>query len=1512
MLESEYPYQIIELIHLLLALCNGSWSAQCVYSFLHKMRGVTLLYEIPSGSPPMNVYATVEAHGRIPIPSVDGIYISPGTRGQILKVIGVNVALVHWEWAHSGVYFLVLRVAQLSNSSCHDEVFLALSLLYRLISSDVALCFNFLHLDESLFTQAARTNGLIDQNLCIDVVRVISFLVVRIIDGDGQTSTVGVCLSILAEMLKCNPSRVVDVVLSSNIFGTGVVSSSGAWLLSDGLSRMLLTDHEEESGCFLLTMSVLDFTIQLIQKGVADTLVSSLVVFSLQYVFVNDMHMKYKLKHGHWKVTLKVLAVIKSCLKAVRNSHKLSSIIRDILYFDSSIHSGLCYFLHASKQALENSSASREFGLKETEDLQDAVCSALDIVFSMLADLSKVSTSAAPSFVQTLLPASSKTASVFTVTLSLMNLFSFPAVQLAAAKVLSGLCSVASRLQPYSLESITLADALQISDLAAIVYRILDEEPHRRNDFFIAIINLLISAAYFQPSLLLPMISTNIGGFGISAGDAENNLAQAPVGSRRSVIDTVLKCMDRSELHISSDPQLLMSTLSFLKSLWDGGVQYMDILVKVRNSTMFWEHLSSILASRLNFDQPLEDMSDDVIQTLTYRYHCQAIALEIMSRELFFQEKVSQNEIIEKLALPSGSNGHYENRFSSEASQSSSKLLQSNVLTRWCQGSVIDDLMKSYSSGGYDIQLISRAKMAACVLIVHLMLKLWCNGTDCLSMPIIEMIHMIQDKLRQNPSFSSLLVQYSLQGYSDGKEVISLVLHDLYHHLQGELEGRLIIPGPFQALSGFLLNLETFQCKEGTHEKDLWNTDVIMYEVSSIRNELGIDLWDMASWKESKEIVEKCLSHMHAANLMITLANAKTFAHKALIAVISLRGKKFLKSKSTLTSEGISEAFLEQSITYVCKCIQSTEVSLVPALNPPEKLLEMLTTQAEMLFVLSGILFMQQSHRNKKKELFPVSLILIRTSGSCFKLLAAGMLSTRLNKAIKFLLMVLLMSMEFNNPTSYITDDSGLDDNQLSEVSLAIVGLLPVLCKYVENTECFDLSVASMDLMLKGFLAPNTWLPILQEHLHLKNLVQIIQKRNSLIPVKITLNFLLTLAQTKGGAEMLNSIKIFPSLKIFFSHLVDDKFKQGGDCLPTNHDSNDKHAHLLALGFAIISSVIHSLHDDTSIVHIFDSAIHSFFGEKAYMMSLCLSVLNVQSDGRAKTTSRKQETGISLKDLCLSEQSLSLICLLTRHREYRRKGVKEINLELKQKCIHLLAFISKEAQRAGDLSKNELPLLCLPDLKEEVDFSEKPSFISSKHGWFMVSAIGGTIKKVTSSLSQGLPLVTKDHPNGYKQARPTYFSDIVAVQIYRIAFLLLTFLCIQAKSATERAEEVGYIDLACFPDLPMPEIFHGLQDQAMAIIVDLCGGKSLTLTGETERVCLLMLQILEKSLYLEFCVTQSCGLRPVLGRVEDVAKEMKSLVQVVKQHKNFSASLTSIRQIVTLVYPGLLQTSSLV
>lgn len=64
----------------------------------------------------------------------------------------------------------------------------------------------------------------------------------------------------------------------------------------------------------------------------------------------------------------------------------------------------------------------------------------------------------------------------------------------------------------------------------------------------------------------------------------------------------------------------------------------------------------------------------------------------------------------------------------------------------------------------------------------------------------------------------------------------------------------------------------------------------------------------------------------------------------------------------------------------------------------------------------------------------------------------------------------------------------------------------------------------------------------------------------------------------------------------------------------------------------------------------------------------------------------------------------------------------------------------------------------------------------------------------------------------------------------------------------------------------------------MTIVTEVCMvNKEKVVPAESQAVCLFLLQIVEKALYLELCVCQICGIRPVLGRVEDFSKRIKSL-----------------------------------
>ena len=219
-----------------------------------------------------------------------------------------------------------------------------------------------------------------------------------------------------------------------------------------------------------------------------------------------------------------------------------------------------------------------------------------------------------------------------------------------------------------------------------------------------------------------------------------------------------------------------------------------------------------------------------------------------------------------------------------------------------------------------------------------------------------------------------------------------------------------------------------------------------------------------------------------------------------------------------------------------------------------------------------------------------------------------------------------------------------------------------------------------------------------------------------------------------------------------------------------------------------------------------------FFSEKAHLVSYFLSAPDFPSDDHDQKRPRAQRTWTSLSSLIETEQTLMLMCVLARHWNSWVKAMKDRDSQLREMSIHLLAFISRGNQRLGDAPSRTAPLLCLPILKDEFNCYKKPSFVNSRNGWFALSPLGCVLKPKFSGISTTTALVIKDQATeSNNHVSQTYFSDSVTIQIYRITFLLLKFLCLQAEDAAKRAEELGYVDFAHFPEFPMPEILHGIQ-----------------------------------------------------------------------------------------------------
>eukprot|EP00268_Persea_americana_P036026 TRINITY_DN35516_c0_g1_i1.p1 TRINITY_DN35516_c0_g1~~TRINITY_DN35516_c0_g1_i1.p1 ORF type:complete len:2020 (+),score=353.46 TRINITY_DN35516_c0_g1_i1:707-6061(+) len=1520
-LESEFPFRIIELVRLLSALCEGTWPAECVYNFLDKMVGISSLFEISGDSVVSNISQMVETRHPLHVPGFEGLLIPGQTRGRVLKIVDSNISLIRWECMQSGIYVLLLRLAREFHLNSYEEVFVTLDLLCRMVSSNTALCFPFMHIDSSLTVQVAQKNGYMDSNIRVDVVKILCTLATNMSPNISNIGLMSMCIRILSKMLKCSPSHVAAVASRAHMFDLGTNgSSNGMWLLSGGLARMVLVDCEQNEECCSLTISVLDFTLQLVETGAEDNMLSALLVFSLQYVLVNHEHWKYKLKHARWQVTLKVLEVMKKCIKLIKGSQKLGCLIWDVLLSDSSIHDTLFRVMCVRTETLERMFVSRLFDIKEIEGLQLAICSVLDIVFAIL-NISKDFPCGLPTFHQAMLSSTTKPIPVVTALISLISFYRNSAIQVAAARVFSMLCSVAEKAQPYSFGGACLvSDDIQVRSLNASICDIIYIETERKEDLFLAIVQILTSAACHQPSLLLSLISTKE----TRALQVSNNsnvkhklLKVDPFRSLRSkeasIVDSLLQHVKRSKDLIERHPHLLLSVLNFLKVLWQGATRYIQVLEMLKTSEKFWAHLSSfILALAVKKSCSTDSLEDVETLRLAHRYQCQSAVLQIIANEIFLQKRMSQQEIPEKKSSEL-SGGKIGSTPGGEDAKSDSLSELQDILSTWSEHSVLENQIKLFSSCGFNKDIVLRAKLSVSLCIVHVMGKLSIGDAGTVSLSLVEKINRISEKLREQPAFSELLAQYSVRGYSEGKELNALVLSDLYFHLQGELEGREMTPGPFRELSQFLLHLEIFQTSEQKNVMDFSHPSNVVYLFDPVRvkEDLGLDFWDHSGWKSSKAIGERMLLHMQDANLMAFLADSKHSALKALTSFLSLYEGN-LNTRRTTSPGGMDKTPVESCINYLCKCLQLTSESLVPSPDPSEAILNCLATQAELLLNLIRVLFRQVS-RNRQMCL-PICALVLKTLGFGLRMLCDIRPSTVLvRKPVVLFLTLLLTSVEFSYPKLHAQEKSDSDvSDSVSDMSLVSLGLLPVLCQCVETAEFCNLSLAAVDILLKGFLTSNTWLPILQKHLQLPLVLWKLQQNDSHASVLIILKFLLTLARFRGGAEMLQTFSFFSSLKALLNRLLDDSppNNQDGSGIFAAPKKEEKPHGIWGLTMAIVTAMINSLGEDSFCADFMDSVIRYFFFEKAYLIYYYLSAPEFPIDGHKKRA-RSQKSQTSLTVLRETEYTLMFICVLAKHHRKWSKAMKDVDSGLREMSIHLLAFISRGAQRVSESPSGTVPLLCPPILKEEKDFNSKPPYVHSKHGWFTLSARGCVSKASIPTVSTtALSIISKDRADGNNDlVCRTYFSDVVAIQIYKISFLVLKFLCLQAKVAAKRAEEVGFIDLAHFPELPMPDILHGLQDQAITIVIELCETSKLKLLEpEIQDLCVLLLQIAEKALYLELCVSQTCGIRPVLGRVEDFSKEIKELIQVAEEHASMKASLKSLKHIAALLYPGLLQT----
>ncbi|XP_022947489.1 uncharacterized protein LOC111451342 [Cucurbita moschata] len=1504
-LEGEFPFRVVEFVRFLSSLCEGAWPAECVFNFLDKSVGISSLFEINSSTSVDRIPEFVETQEPLLVPGMEGLLIPCKTRGQVLKVVGGNTVLVRWEYKLSGILILLMRLAQGMYLNNNEQVVI-LDLFSRMVSFNTAVCSALMDATQFFNPQVADSARPMEKNMW--VVEVICVLVRNLSPNPSNAAAMSMGLNILSKMLKCFPATVTPVALKANIFNvSGRDALSESWLQLGKLAKMLLIDSEYNDIDSPLSISLLDFTMQLVETGLENDAILALIAFCLQYILVNHEYWKYKVKHTRWIVTLKVLEVMRRCILLSSGTGKLGPVVQNMLLSDSSIHNTLFRVVCTTRQALEKLYVSRLSDPREIEGLEHSICSVLEILFIMLSSFSKDLSAAPTVFHQALTSLKTKPMPIAAAAISLLSYFRNVRVQVGAARVLSMLLLITDDLQPHLSSACFSLDDEQITDLRHSIGCILLKKSVWDEDLFVAIINMLTSAALYQPSFLVALLASkeNLNVQLNSSGGVNHQSKESlPASSgleKSSLIDALVQYLKEANNHAKSNLRIQLNILNFMKALWQTAGPFIMILDRMKTSDKVLEQLTDSV-SRFLSGETCAPKNITEMQALNsaYKYLSLSSTMEIMSYDIFLQKKLLHGESIAK--QQAGSKDKAAVVASNENPKSSASLSDvKNMLSTACDGSLLGKLTRLLASCQFDNETYYRAKVASSLFLVHVMSKSATGDGGSMSVSLLGKIHEMLKKLISLPAFAELSAQYLQRGYSGGDELNSLILSDLYYHLQGELEGRKIGSGPFRELSLFLIESEIFRSYQHNYEDDIFVTakDAYLFDLVHMQTDLGLDLWDYSEWKESKAIAARMLSSMEDVNSMMLVTRSKLTALKALIAILTLILDDTSKKGATIRKNNIDQ-LATHCIADVCHYLHATIESLTFGLGISDCVLGFLTAQLELLILLI---------RSAKKTVpLSVCALIVKTSGSGLKQLSSIQPAAGANKTINLLLKLLLSSVEYhdlNSCSNGESDPSYVKD--FAEFSNVMLGLLPILCSFTTNAEHCTLALTTLDLILRKFLSSETWLPVVQKHLQLQHIFVKLQDENSFSSVPILMKFFLTLAHVRGGANMLITSGLLSYLKLLFTQCFDDSTCSRFDYDRNNLISGDRpqnyHQLIWKLGLAVITAVVQSL-GDGSYLDVLDNVMNYFFSEKMYMISYHLNAPDFSPDEHDKKRSRSGRTKTSLSALRDTEQTLMLMCVLARHRNSWAKATKEIDSQLREKCIHMLAFVSRVSQRHGESPVRVAPFICPPNLKEEFEDCKKPSFIRCKSGWFALSPLACRSKPEFSGPSTSL-IVRGQTTESEDPVCQTYFSDTLALHIYTITFLLLKFLCLQAEGAARKAEDVGYVDLTHFPELPMPEILHGLQDQAMAIICELCDTESKHIDIDAQNVCCLLLQIMEMTLYLEHCVVQICGIRPVLGRVEGFSKEIKLLLKGVKRHAFLKQSMKSLKQILSFVYPGL-------
>eukprot|EP00249_Psilotum_nudum_P036507 c7711_g1_i1 orf=103-2532(+) len=328
-----FPYKLIALAQLLACLSEGPWAAECVYDFLYRMVEITSLYEHSKQSS-VCIGQVVQIALPLQVPGAPGLLIPAGTRGHILQLIDDSFSLVHWECEHSGIVVILVRMLDQSLKDFESkEVHANLNLICSILSSNKMLARLLLELDCSVVTVGARSNGLMEKSLRVDVLNIICLIMNILLERFGNTEAVVLCMKILSVFSLCCPGQVMLKLNGTSLFQ----SESDGGSLIENFSKMMI-DSERASSCYLVVVAVLDLCMVLVDKGVRSDSLNMMVTHFIGNLLVNHVNWKYTQKYERWQVATKVLQLMSVVLNSYQVSMELKARVLEMLLVDAAIH----------------------------------------------------------------------------------------------------------------------------------------------------------------------------------------------------------------------------------------------------------------------------------------------------------------------------------------------------------------------------------------------------------------------------------------------------------------------------------------------------------------------------------------------------------------------------------------------------------------------------------------------------------------------------------------------------------------------------------------------------------------------------------------------------------------------------------------------------------------------------------------------------------------------------------------------------------------------------------------------------------------------------------------------------------------------------------------------------------------------------------------------------------------------------------------------------------------------